>query len=190
MGTLLFRWQTLAWLSAPSLAVELARSWMISAPQESWGRPPRSALPTLIPVEVSRHDGCKGWIPKGCSLKYMTVSVLLLLKMCSRHVADSRLKFGWLLQGGRVIYAQTDSLFCVLPKATNLEAIAAAQLAATLVSDAFPEHMEIKFEKVCQPFMLLHVNRCLPMCSFLPDTLPTPQRSTDSLPSSDLCFGM
>lgn len=60
-----------------------------------------------------------------------------------------------------MVDAQTDSLFCALPGAGKEEAIKAAQLAATLVSDAFPPHTEMKFEKVCQPFMLLHVNRCL-----------------------------
>ena len=59
-----------------------------------------------------------------------------------------------------MIYAQTDSLFCHLPKASCGEAISMAQEAARLVSDAFPKNLDIKYEKVCQPFMLLHVNRC------------------------------
>ena len=58
-----------------------------------------------------------------------------------------------------MIYAQTDSLFCHLPEASCGEAIGMAQEAARLVSDAFPKHLDIKYEKVCQPFMLLHVNR-------------------------------
>ncbi len=32
--------------------------------------------------------------------------------------------------------------------------------AAKFVSAAFPNPMELKFERVAQPFMLLHVNRC------------------------------
>jgi DNA polymerase elongation subunit (family B) len=31
--------------------------------------------------------------------------------------------------------------------------------AAKYVTSHFPEHMELKFERVAQPFMLLHVNR-------------------------------
>lgn len=64
-----------------------------------------------------------------------------------------------LMQGGQVIYAQTDSLFCHLPNASCTQAIGIAQEAARLVSDAFPQNLDIKYEKVCQPFMLLHVNR-------------------------------
>ena len=42
------------------------------------------------------------------------------------------------------------------------EGIKVAQQAAHLVSEGFPGSMEIKFERVCKPFMLLHVNRCKP----------------------------
>lgn len=58
-----------------------------------------------------------------------------------------------------MIYAQTDSLFFHLPNASCSQAIEAAQKAAELVSEAFPPNLAIKYEKVCQPFMLLHVNR-------------------------------
>ena len=35
------------------------------------------------------------------------------------------------------------------------------KLAGQLVSAAFPAVMDLKFERVCQPFMMLHVNRYL-----------------------------
>lgn len=38
-------------------------------------------------------------------------------------------------------------------------AIRVAREAAKVVSAAFPDPVEIKFERVCQPFLLLHVNR-------------------------------
>ena len=63
------------------------------------------------------------------------------------------------LQGGRVIYGQTDSIFCQLPKASREEAIQIGQMAAAQVSAVFPAEMELKYERICQPFMLLHVNR-------------------------------
>ncbi|KAK9810365.1 hypothetical protein WJX72_009511 [[Myrmecia] bisecta] len=61
--------------------------------------------------------------------------------------------------GAKVIYGQTDSLFAHFPQASAGQAIQAGQAAAKVVSAAFPPEMEIKFERVCQPFMLLHVNR-------------------------------
>ena len=33
------------------------------------------------------------------------------------------------------------------------------KLAGQVVSAAFPPVMDLKFERVCQPFMMLHVNR-------------------------------
>ena len=45
-----------------------------------------------------------------------------------------------------------------------LQAVEAMRLgneAAKFVSAAFPSPMELKFERVAQPFMLLHVNRYL-----------------------------
>ncbi|KAK9805765.1 hypothetical protein WJX73_007272 [Symbiochloris irregularis] len=62
-------------------------------------------------------------------------------------------------KGAKVVYAQTDSLFAHLPHASPLEALQIGAQAAKLVSAAFPEQMELKFEKMCMPFMLLHVNR-------------------------------
>lgn len=63
------------------------------------------------------------------------------------------------VQHGRVIYGQTDSIFCHFPEASIEEAIPLAQQAASKVSDAFAAEVELKFERVCQPFILLHVNR-------------------------------
>jgi DNA polymerase delta subunit 1 len=60
----------------------------------------------------------------------------------------------------RVIYGHTDSLFVLLPDAPDAPAaIAAARAAAAAVTAAFPAPMELKFERVCLPFVLLHVNR-------------------------------
>ena len=61
-----------------------------------------------------------------------------------------------------MIYAQTDSLFAHFPAASKAEAVKLGLAAAAAVSAGFPPEMEIKYEKVCQPFMLLHVNRCDP----------------------------
>ena len=41
-----------------------------------------------------------------------------------------------------------------------VEAMRLGNEAAKFVSAAFPRPMELKFERVAQPFMLLHVNRC------------------------------
>ena len=46
-----------------------------------------------------------------------------------------------------------------------------AQEAAHLVSDAFPKNLDIKYEKVCQPFMLLHVNRWSSAGGYCPHAL-------------------
>lgn len=89
----------------------------------------------------------------------------------------------------RVIYGHTDSLFVLLPEARDpLAAIQASicragfslpshplknqtapscvscspqagRRAAEVVSSAFPVPMEMKFERVCLPLLLLHVNR-------------------------------
>lgn len=62
--------------------------------------------------------------------------------------------------GARVIYAQTDSLFVVLPAVKDAAAaIDIGHMAGKVVSQAFPNPIELKFERVCQPFLLLHVNR-------------------------------
>ncbi|KAF8067421.1 POLD1 [Scenedesmus sp. PABB004] len=61
--------------------------------------------------------------------------------------------------GGRVIYAQTDSVFVHLPAASPAEAVPVGEAAAALVTRGLPPPMELKFERVCAPFMLLHVNR-------------------------------
>ena len=59
-----------------------------------------------------------------------------------------------------MIYAQTDSVFVHVPGASTAEAVDVGRRTAQLVSAAFPTPMELKFESVNQPFMLLHVNRC------------------------------
>lgn len=41
----------------------------------------------------------------------------------------------------------------------SLRTLQAGKLAAKEVSAVFPRPMELKFERVCQPLMLLHVNR-------------------------------
>ncbi|WIA33365.1 hypothetical protein OEZ86_006502 [Tetradesmus obliquus] len=62
-------------------------------------------------------------------------------------------------QGGKVIYAQTDSVFIHFPSATPAEAVALGQQAAQLVTAQLPPPIELKYERVMCPFMLLHVNR-------------------------------
>ena len=64
----------------------------------------------------------------------------------------------------RVIYAQTDSLFMHVPNASAAQAVDVGKQTAKLVSAAFPKPMELKFENVSSPFMLLHVNRCASNC--------------------------
>ena len=39
------------------------------------------------------------------------------------------------------------------------DAMSLGHAAAKYVTSRFPTHMELKFERVAQPFMLLHVNR-------------------------------
>ena len=54
---------------------------------------------------------------------------------------------------------QTDSLFAHFPNASVDEAIAAGNRAGELVSKSLPDPLDLKFERVCWPFMMLHVNR-------------------------------
>ena len=54
---------------------------------------------------------------------------------------------------------QTDSLFAHFPNASVEEAIAAGNRAGELVSESLPDPLDLKFERVCWPFMMLHVNR-------------------------------
>jgi len=61
----------------------------------------------------------------------------------------------------QVIYAQTDSVFVHFPSASPAEAVLLGQQAAQLVSAQFPDPIELKYERVMAPFMLLHVNRCV-----------------------------
>ena len=52
--------------------------------------------------------------------------------------------------------------FIHFPSASAEEAIALGRKAAAVVSARFPAAMELKFEAVCCPFLLLHVNRPAP----------------------------
>lgn len=52
--------------------------------------------------------------------------------------------------------------FIHFPSASAEEAIALGRKAAAVVSARFPPAMELKFEAVCCPFLLLHVNRRAP----------------------------
>ena len=67
-----------------------------------------------------------------------------------------------------MIYAQTDSIFMHVPDATAMQAIDVGKQLAKLVSAAFPKPMELKFENVSWPFMLLHVNRCPALAAVVP----------------------
>jgi DNA polymerase delta subunit 1 len=63
-------------------------------------------------------------------------------------------------EGGRVIYAQTDSVFVSLPRArTGAEAARVGAAAAAAVSRGLPPPMQLAFEKVYSPFLLVHHNR-------------------------------
>ena len=81
-------------------------------------------------------------------------------------------KLGPAGQGAHVIYAQTDSIFASFPAATTQQALQLGRLAGELVSAAFPPVMDLKFERVCQPFMMLHVNRSVTESLFAAYALP------------------
>jgi hypothetical protein len=51
-------------------------------------------------------------------------------------------------------------VFIHLPAASPQEAVAVGQAAAAAVTARLPPPMELKFEKVFAPLLLLHVNRC------------------------------
>jgi hypothetical protein len=55
---------------------------------------------------------------------------------------------------------QTDSVFLHLPAASAAEAVGLGQAAARAVTAGLPPPMELKFEKVFCPLLLMHVNRC------------------------------
>jgi DNA polymerase elongation subunit (family B) len=59
----------------------------------------------------------------------------------------------------QVIYAQTDSVFVHFPAASPAEAVLLGQQAAQLVTSQLPPPIELKYERVMSPFLLLHVNR-------------------------------
>ena len=74
--------------------------------------------------------------------------------------ASAEGKLGKKGKEAKIIYGHTDSLFVHLPKANRIEdAIKMGIEASKLVSEYFPEPLQLKFERVCSPFMLLHVNR-------------------------------
>ncbi len=60
----------------------------------------------------------------------------------------------------QVIYAQTDSVFINLPAASPADAMDLGVRLAALVTAELPSPIELKFERILCPFMLLHVNRC------------------------------
>lgn len=59
----------------------------------------------------------------------------------------------------QVIYAQTDSVFVHFPSASPAEAVSLGQQVAQLVTAQLPPPIELKYERVMSPFLLLHVNR-------------------------------
>jgi DNA polymerase delta subunit 1 len=81
-------------------------------------------------------------------------------------------------KGGKVIYAQTDSVFIHFPSATPAEAVELGQAAASLVTQQLPPPIELKYERVLAPFMLLHVNRYAG-CSY--ETAAAAESGTGSL---------
>jgi hypothetical protein len=74
-----------------------------------------------------------------------------------KHPLTCLVRLSRLLQ---VIYAQTDSVFVHFPAATPAEAVLLGQQAAQLVTQQLPAPIELKYERVMSPFLLLHVNRC------------------------------
>lgn len=51
-------------------------------------------------------------------------------------------------------------VFVRFPHMPPESAVRLGKLAARLVTEQLPREMELKFERVMQPFLLLHVNRC------------------------------
>lgn len=62
-------------------------------------------------------------------------------------------------ENGKVIYAQTDSVFVCFKGSSIDEAVKLGTQAAEIVSQAFPSPIVLKFERVLCPFLLLQVNR-------------------------------
>jgi len=81
----------------------------------------------------------------------------------AKQVLEAAAQDGSLGLNGRqakVVYAQTDSLFVVIPLAKSPgEAIKVGKVASAVVSQAFPDPIELKFQNIMQPFLLLQVNR-------------------------------
>ncbi|KAL4423537.1 hypothetical protein ABPG77_006560 [Micractinium sp. CCAP 211/92] len=62
--------------------------------------------------------------------------------------------------GAQVLYGHTDSIFVQFPQAATTEqAIQAGRLAAQEVTSHLPAPMRLAFERVLNPFLLLHINR-------------------------------
>lgn len=61
--------------------------------------------------------------------------------------------------GAKVVYGDTDSLFVYLPGKTRDEAFAIGESLSAFVSDKFPNPVQLKFEKVYHPCVLLSKKR-------------------------------
>jgi len=59
----------------------------------------------------------------------------------------------------RVIYAQTDSLFVLLPGRDYMSAVDEGQKMANLVTRTLPDPLKLEYQRVLQPFLLTQVNR-------------------------------
>ena len=59
----------------------------------------------------------------------------------------------------RVIYAQTDSVFVLLPGRDYKTAVAEGEQMADLVTNALPGPLKLEYQRVLQPFLLTQVNR-------------------------------
>ena len=74
--------------------------------------------------------------------------------------AAARGDFGRLGKEAKVIYGHTDSLFLSLPKVSKIsDAVRIGHKASKIVSSHFPDPLELRFERVAFPLLLLHVNR-------------------------------
>ena len=60
----------------------------------------------------------------------------------------------------RVVYAATDSVFVEMPGGCSVsDAVAAGEAMAAHVSASLPACLDLEFEKVLSPFVLMHNNR-------------------------------
>ena len=111
-----------------------------------------------------KHEHAPAWL-NATDMTYILLKSAILVIQATQHARETLEavahagKLGPAGQGAHVIYAQTDSIFASFPAATTQQALELGRLAGELVSAAFPPVMDLKFERVCQPFMMLHVNR-------------------------------